>query len=262
MGGNGTWLIASRNPQEFAAAAPVFGGWDYRINVERLRLHESAGHAAHGALHPRGACLVRRRGRPAATCRCTCCRATWTPRYPSSSRATACNCCSAWGYDVRYREIPGRGHEDLKARDEIADWLLEHRRDSATARGAAALLRSRRRARALAARHRLGESARDDRGARDVLDPQHHAASIRRMSPAWQSRRRRATWRSATVIWNGRSVVGAFKTGGEIRLAARRFRTTGDDKSPAREGRLTYFFNTPFAIVVGTSSNDAAMTHG
>jgi hypothetical protein len=31
MGGNGTWLIASRHPQLFAAAAPVFGGWDYRV---------------------------------------------------------------------------------------------------------------------------------------------------------------------------------------------------------------------------------------
>ena len=36
-----------------------------------------------------------------------------------------------WGYDVRYREVPGLGHEDLKARDEIADWLLAHRRDPA-----------------------------------------------------------------------------------------------------------------------------------
>ncbi len=26
MGGNGSWLIASRNPQRFAAAAPIYGG--------------------------------------------------------------------------------------------------------------------------------------------------------------------------------------------------------------------------------------------
>jgi predicted peptidase len=31
MGGSGTWLIASRHPDLFAAVAPVFGGWDFRL---------------------------------------------------------------------------------------------------------------------------------------------------------------------------------------------------------------------------------------
>ena len=31
MGGHGTWAIVTRHPDVFAAAAPVFGGWDFRI---------------------------------------------------------------------------------------------------------------------------------------------------------------------------------------------------------------------------------------
>ncbi len=31
MGGQGVWLIASRHPELFAAAAPVYGGWDFRV---------------------------------------------------------------------------------------------------------------------------------------------------------------------------------------------------------------------------------------
>src|SRR5690606_14476868 len=32
-----------------------------------------------------------------------------------------------WGYDVRYREHPGMGHEDLGQADEVTRWLLSHR---------------------------------------------------------------------------------------------------------------------------------------
>src|SRR6185436_20150748 len=40
------------------------------------------------------------------------------------------------------------------------------------------------------------------------------------------------------------------------------FRPQRTDKSPWREGRLTYFFGTAFAIVVGTTSKDPALRAG
>jgi poly(3-hydroxybutyrate) depolymerase len=84
MGGNGTWLIASRNPQLFAAAAPVFGGWDYRINVNGYAYTNPQ------ATRPMercagGACLVRRRRRP-AQCAAVCAAGDQTGR---ASRAVA-----------------------------------------------------------------------------------------------------------------------------------------------------------------------------
>ena len=35
-----------------------------------------------------------------------------------------------WGYDVRYHELPGRGHEDMKVQPGIWEWLLQHRREA------------------------------------------------------------------------------------------------------------------------------------
>jgi hypothetical protein len=40
------------------------------------------------------------------------------------------------------------------------------------------------------------------------------------------------------------------------------FKPVASDKNPGREGRLTYFFGTPFAVVVGTTSKDAALRNG
>ena len=130
MGGNGTWLIASRNPQLFAAAAPVFGGWDYRINVngyaytnpQATRPMERFVQEAHasfaGAEGLRNVPLYVLHGDQDAA-------------VPVEQSRHGVSLLQRWGYDVRYREIPGRGHEDLKARDEIAAWLLEHRRNAA-----------------------------------------------------------------------------------------------------------------------------------
>jgi hypothetical protein len=49
MGGHGTWWIASRHPELFAAAAPVYGGWDFRvtsISGPRPRRHRAM-HSRH-----------------------------------------------------------------------------------------------------------------------------------------------------------------------------------------------------------------------
>ncbi len=130
MGGNGTWLIASRHPQLFAAAAPVYGGWDYRINVngyaytnpQATRPMERFVQEAHASFASaeglRNVPLYVLHGDQDAA-------------VPVEQSRHGVRLLQRWGYDVRYREIPGRGHEDLKARDEIAAWLLEHRRDPA-----------------------------------------------------------------------------------------------------------------------------------
>ena len=64
------------------------------------------------------------------------------------------------------------------------------------------------------------------------------------------------------IIWNGRAVVPQSSKDGVYLLAAEGFAAKPGDKHRTLEGRLTYFFNTPFAIVIGTSSSDPAMLHG
>ena len=265
MGGNGTWLIASRNPQVFAAAAPVYGGWDYRIsqngynytNPDATRPMERFLHEAHasfaGAEGLRNVPLYVLHGDSDMA-------------VPVDQSRHAVRMLQRWGYDIRYREIPGRGHEDLKARDEIADWLSGHRRDAAPRE---VRLRSYDLAGAAAhwvrvtahgnpfemieARARLVGDLTIRLDTRNVdgitLTPPDLHASNRPRRDGWQ------------IIWNGVRHLVVMKDGA-LDLVAEGFTRKAGDKSPPREGRLTYFFNTPFAIVVGTTSKDAAMSAG
>ena len=257
MGGNGTWLIASRNPQLFAAAAPVFGGWDYRVipngysytNPLATRPMEHFLQEAHASFA--GAEGLRN-----------------VPLYVVHGDADnavsvefsrhGVGLLQRWGYDVRYREIPGRGHEDLKARDEITGWLLTHQRNPAPRE-----VRLRAFDLAGARAHWLAVDGWTDpfemmEARAQLID----AATIRvdtknvaeiTLTPPDSARR---NW---AVLWNDRSLLAQSDANGTVHLAAPGVETKAIDKSRDREGRLSYFFNRPFALVVGTRTKDAAM---
>jgi poly(3-hydroxybutyrate) depolymerase len=263
MGGNGTWMIASRNPQVFAAVAPVYGGWDYRIlgngfgwlNPRATRPMEhfiqeaqSSFSGAEGLLNVPVYAL----------------HGDADPVVPVEFTRHGVKLLQRWGYDIRYREIPGRTHEDLKARDEIAAWLLEHRRDPAPRE---VRLRSYDLAGATAHWVKVTGSlsplemieARaqvidelvlrlDTKNVSSVtLTPPAAAffGTLRFRAPGW------------TVIWNGERHIVAMRPDGSLELAAGGIEPGPRDKSPALEGRLSYFFNTPFAIVIGTGGDSA-----
>jgi poly(3-hydroxybutyrate) depolymerase len=261
MGGNGTWLIASRNPQLFAAAAPVYGGWDYRINqngyaythpqatrpMERFVQEAHASFA--GAEGLRNVPLYVLHGDEDAA-------------VPVEQSRHGVHLLQRWGYDVRYREIAGLGHEDLKARDEIAQWLLTHRRDSAPRdvrlrsydlAGASAhwvqVLAWQSPFEMMEARARV-----IDRGL--VRVDTKNVAALTLTPPVGYL----DADKPLRVVWNGTAhEVSAGKDGAYL-LAGQEIRA--GDKRPALEGRLTYFFNTPFAIVIGTKSKNPAMAGG
>jgi len=256
MGGNGTWLIASRNPQLFAAVAPVFGGWDYRVTTNGYaytnplatrpmeRFLEEAHASFAGAEGLRNVPLYVLHG-----------DADNAVSVEFSRHGVGM--LQRWGYDVRYREIPGRGHEDLKARDEIADWLLLHTRVRAPRE---VRLRSfdlaGARAHWLAVDGWLNPFEMIEARAQ-LID----AATIRidtknvaelTLTPA----ENRRNW---AVLWNDRSLLAQADANGAVHLLAPAVDAKRGDKSREREGRLSYFFNTPFALVVGTSTPDPAL---
>jgi len=262
MGGNGTWLIASRHPQLFAAAAPVFGGWDYRINVNGYayanpqatrpmeRFVQEAQASFAGAEGLRNVPLYVLHGDEDAA-------------VPIEQSRHGVRLLQRWGYDVRYREIPGRGHEDLKARDEIAAWLLEHRRNSAPHEvrlrsydlaGASAhwvkVLAWQDPLEMIEARARLV-----DRGL--VRLDTKNIAALTLMPPADFLGPAGSPLR---VVWNGEEHAVQAGSDGTYQLVTAGQQLRPGDKGPSREGRLTYFFNTPFAIVIGTRSADPAMS--
>ena len=274
MGGNGTWLVASRNPQRFAAAAPVYGGWDYRTivsgynytNPQATRPMERFVQEAHasfaGAEGLRNVPLYVLHGDADAA-------------VPVEQSRHGVRLLQRWGYDVRYREVPGLGHEDLKARDEIADWLLEHRRNPAPR-----IVRLRSYDLAGANAHWVKVTGFESplemiEASATILDRQtirldtRNVVSVELAPPAEIFMDRSDIHAGgihgitvATVVWNGQRRTQSVTRGMPITLRAADFAPTEQDKNPAREGRLTYFFNTPFAIVVGTTSKDPAMARG
>jgi len=129
MGGAGTWNVGTRHPDVFAAIAPVFGGLDYHSRMTEEQI---------ATLTPVDRFIEER-------------RSNWAlaeglnnmPIYVHHGDADAAvnvewsrwgvKLLQRWGYDVRYREYPGRGHETLQTSNSnpnaVIPWFLEHVRN-------------------------------------------------------------------------------------------------------------------------------------
>ena len=261
MGGNGTWLIASRHPQLFAAAAPVHGGWDYRngvngyayTNPHATRPMERFVQEAHASFAG---------GEGLRNVPMYVLHGSEDSAVPVEQSRHGVQLLQRWGYDVRYREIPGRGHEDLKARDEIAAWLLTHRRNPAPRE-----VRLRSYDLSGATAHWVEVLAWQDpfemiEARAHVIDrgllrvDTKNVAALRLAPPA------EFLAKQLRVMWNGAERLAQADSDGTFTLTASGHEIRPGDKQPAREGRLTYFFNTPFAIVIGTRSKDPLLAGG
>lgn len=101
MGGQGTWELASRAPERFAAVVPICG-FGNRLTVGRMKSVPTW--AFHG-------------DQDAAV--------------PISQSQVMVDALKAAGGDVKFTIIPGGGHDvwtDIYHGTEIYDWLLSHRR--------------------------------------------------------------------------------------------------------------------------------------
>ncbi len=260
MGGWGTWNVGTRHPDAFAAIAPVFGGDDYRLQMTEEQL---------AALTPADRFLLER-------------NSSWaraeglnnTPIYihhgdvdkavnVEGSRA-AVKLLQRWGYDVRYHEYPGRGHETLRTSSSNPNasipWFLERERDPAPRHV---------RIRTPELRHAKSwwvdvkqfaspmEFAEVDAEVVDrnvirldtrnvlevVLKP--GAALLDPDSPV-------------RVIWNG-AARELRVADGALRLTDPAYRPGALVKNATLPGTLADFATTPFAVVIGTSARDPAM---
>ncbi|MBN2371709.1 MAG: prolyl oligopeptidase family serine peptidase, partial [Vicinamibacteria bacterium] len=262
MGGWGTWNVASRHPDLFAAIAPVFGGVDYhsRMSEEELaRLSpidrfllekQSSWSMAEGLLNVPIFVL---HGDKDESVNVEYSR--WAVRL-----------LQRWGFDVRYREFPGRIHEALDYRNGIMngtmniEWFLRHRRDPnpRRVRIRSAELRN---ASAYWARVKQAASPIDfmvvdaevvDRNVirldtENVLDVELSPPAAL-VDPA----------RPVRVVWNGVAHEQSLRDG-RLRLAAAEYEPATLHKNPRLPGALTDFTVTPFAVVIGTVSKDPEM---
>lgn len=257
MGGHGTWAIASRHPDVFAAAAPVYGGWDFRITniafptnapppktqmgafgFERASSFSHAENLLHVPL-----LIVHGDEDPAV--------------HVENSRH-AVKMLQRWGYDVQYHEMPGWAHEDLGQRLAIADWLLRHKRIAAPR-----VVRLRSPDLAGASAYWVSVDAFQNpadvvRVNAEVVQPgvvridSTNVAALSLDVPE-PYRGSRDTLR---IIWNAQAHELHAKAG---RVTLGSMPDASPHKRRGLEGSLPAVVETPFAVVIGTISEDPRM---
>ncbi len=125
MGGGGTWNVGTRHPELFAAIAPVFGGWDYHVGMNEDAIANLSGHA--------------RFDNEASSSLCHAEALLTTPVFVThgdidksvdvNNSRYLVKTLQRWGYDIRYHEYPGFGHEGIEYYDQLIPWFLEHKRN-------------------------------------------------------------------------------------------------------------------------------------
>lgn len=257
MGGAGTWTIASHHPEMFAAIAPVFGGWDYRLvgrdgwsdpeatlPVERYHQENQSRFTGVESLNATPI-FVTHGDRDAAV--------------PVEHSRYIVAMLQRWGYDIAYEEMPGRGHEELYARDRIVPWLLSHRRAAppGVARVRAMNLREasawwlsvteyERPLRAIEARAEVLEPG--------VLrlDTRNAAAVSLTLPPALRGKA------GVRLIWNGRERRVSPDGDGIVAVRLGDGTASGPRKHPLLPGGMSDIFRTPFLIVHGAGAAERA----
>jgi hypothetical protein len=253
------WNVSTRHPELFAAIAPVFGGVDYHSTMSEEEL---------ASLTPVSRHLNEK-------------QSAWsmadslvnTPIYVhhgDQDEAVTVDwsrwgvrLLQRWGYDVQYREYPGRGHEALTADTGPMhiDWFLKHQRDPdpRKVRIRSAELRN---AGAWWARvHQLENPLRFMLVDAEVVDRNLIRLDTDNVldivltpgtalvDPA----------KPVRVVWNGEARDLAMKNGA-LRLTSNAYKPAKLHKTPQLPGSMTpEFFMTPFAVVIGTSSKDPDM---
>lgn len=260
MGGHGTWFVASRHPDLFAAIAPVYGGWDFRLSDV-----SGSGPALSSARNAREAFLQDTVG--SFTSAENLLNVPIYVQHGDVDHSVSVahsrhivGMLQRWGYTVRYREHVGRGHEDLGVREEIADWLLPHRREAAPkrVRVRAADLRS-------AGNYWLRVDAFEQPSTLIVADAEMirpgtlrldtiNAATVSLQLPEILQ----SADRTLTVVWNGVSRTVPAE-GGRATIMLGQKADGGLKKRAGLEGPLSDLIRTPFLVVVGTCSSDPVM---
>lgn len=257
MGGGGTWQVAARHPDIFAAIAPVFGGFDYHIFLSEEQLAQ---------LTPRERINNERQSSYAQAE-----SLLNTPIYVNHGDADsnvsveqsryAVRMFQRRGYEIRYREHPGKGHGGLGNDDENIEWLLRHKRN---------LNPPHVRVRAYDLKDAAAFWLRIDQRAaeRDVMDADAEALgpnAIRldtrnvvavTLSPGAPLV---DPSRPLRISWNGAPVRTVALEKGRVTLFADGYSRAPGEKRASVAGPISDAMTGPFAVVVGTISPDAML---
>jgi len=257
MGGAGVWYVGTRHPDLFAALAPFYGGYDFRFQLNGATLAKLTPHERY------------RRERLSYIAQLEA--LLTTPVFASHGDADSVvpidysrytvRLLERWGYPVRYWERPGAGHGGM---DETAvnSWLLAQRRvnNPPHVRVRAADLRT-------AHAHWVAITQRKDPYAFVLADAEVVAPNYIRVTTSnvlemilTPAAPLVDAGQPVTIVWNGTQVrTLRVDDAGRLLLRARGYAPAKLVKRPGMEGPVTDLFNTPLALVVGTSATDPLM---
>ncbi|HEY1204511.1 MAG: prolyl oligopeptidase family serine peptidase [Bryobacteraceae bacterium] len=256
MGGWGTWNVGTRHPDLFAAIAPIFGGVDYHSQFSEEALakltplagyfqeKQSSWSMAESLLNVP---IFVHHGDVDQSV-----NVDWS-RY-------GVRLLQRWGYNIRYAELPGYGHEDLGIWEDLFNWFLEHRREANPRR---VRLHTAELQNASAYWARIEQAARPDDFMTldaEIMDANTIRLDTRNVRAVTLSPARTLIDRARPVMvnWNGVPREAVFD-GGRLRLGAAEEAAALPEKNSRIAGPASDAFNTPFAIVTGTSASDPAM---
>jgi hypothetical protein len=163
-----------------------------------------------------------------------------------------------WGYDIRYREHPGKGHGGLNNDDETVAWFLQHERDPhpRQVRVRAAELRS-----ASAYWVRIDQRA-DQRefmiADAEVAGPNAIRLDTRNVLAITLSPPSTLVdpARPIRVFWNGSTARTVSLRDGHVTLQAEGHLPAAGQKTASIAGPIADVMQAPFAVVVGTIAED------
>jgi acetyl esterase/lipase len=176
---------------------------------------------------------------------------------PVANSRYAVRMLQRWGYDVRYREHPGKGHASLGNEDEVMEWLLQHKRTlyPQKVRVRAAELSS---AAAFWVRVNQRSDERDFMLAEAKLTAPNTiqldtknvvSVTLSPGSPLVVSAK------PLKIVWNGAERTATLKDG-KVTLLAEGYSPAKLEKTPETAGPMAGAMNGPFAVVVGTIAED------
>ncbi len=256
MGGFGTWNVATRHPELFAAIAPIYGGGDYHVSTSPEALeHLSSWEEYLLDKSSSSAQLESLINMPILVS-----HGDQDQSVDVNLSRYLVRMLQRWDYDIRYIEVPGKGHTELGLWDQTIPWMLEHKREayprhvrvrSADLRTASAYWVK------VTQEERPAEFMVVDAEVLDGnlirVDSKNVRALSLDSSPALVD-----VSKPVNVIWNGKSYSEKNPRAVMI-LNEDRGKPSAVCKTPALSGPLVDFQNTPFLIVVGTHSKDSVM---
>jgi pimeloyl-ACP methyl ester carboxylesterase len=258
MGGFGTWNVATRHPELFAAIAPIYGGGDYHVFTPRENLAKMSSRE------------IFQNDKTSSTAQLeSLLKMPMFVSHGDQDQSVNVNLSrylvrmlQRWNYDVRYVEVPDKGHSDLGLSDQIVSWMLKYKRNAfpSQVRVRAADLQT-------ASAYWVKVNQKKNPNEFMTVDAEVMEGNVIRVDSknvlelALTLDKTLVDFaKPIQVFWNGIKTTAKNPSSQKIVLTDETYNPQSKIiKTPLAAGPISDIQNTPFLVVIGTISTDTAM---